>query len=116
MSVNAIGAFRGLAHNADAVHPIEVAALPLLRLAFDELVQALAAALLHALEAEPQIDGKFKAEGLVSLEDVDPAQHWTFVVRRSAADEPALVVDGQLERVRVPSVADFCLHAAYEKF
>jgi hypothetical protein len=32
-----------------------------------------------------EVHGEFKLKLLVCLEDVEPAEHWTFVVTRSAA-------------------------------
>ena len=68
-------------YDADGVDPAEPAARALLGLGLDELVEALAAVFFHALEAETHVDGELKAEGLVSLENVKPAENWALVVR-----------------------------------
>lgn len=110
---------RGMMHrrrtyDADGVDALEV--LP--RLALDELVEALRAALLHALEAEAQVHGERQAERLVRLEHVHPPEDGALVVRRPAPDQlPALLVDDELERLRVPAVALQSLaHTTWSEF
>lgn len=65
-------------HDADTVDALKPLAGA--DLALDQVVETLGAALLHALEAEAQVDGEVDAELLVRLEDVHPAKHGAFVV------------------------------------
>ena len=39
------------------------------------------------------------------LKDVKPSQDWAFVIRRSSSDELAVISDGQIEWIGVPSIA-----------
>ena len=66
-------------------------------------VQPLAAALLHTLEAEFEVDGNLEATLFVTLEGVYPAQHGAFVV--SGASPVQLSVNlGEDPGVGVPTV------------
>ena len=64
----------GGTYDADAVDAVELAVLALRVLRLDEVVEALAAVLLHALEAEVYVDGKLEVERLVHFEHVQPAE------------------------------------------
>ena len=70
----------GCANNANCVNPIEPGALAFLDLSEDEIVKALGARLLHALETEANIYGKGLVENMVCLEYVNPANDGTFVI------------------------------------
>lgn len=84
--------------------------LPLLHLGLDQVVQALAPALLHALEAHAQVHRQREPERLVRLKHVEPAEHGALVVGGTATDEaPCGIVDGQGEGISVPAIAFFGL-------
>ena len=102
--------------DADAVDAGEPAVRALGGLGFDEVIEAIGAALLHALEAEAHVYGELKAERFVCFEHVEPAQDGSLVVCRAAADEAAgLLVDDQREGLGVPSVALGCLEKIVNK-
>ena len=102
--------------DADAVDAGEPAVRALGGLGFDEVIEAIGAALLHALEAEAHVYGELKAERFVCFEHVEPAQDGSLVVCRAAADEAAsLLVDDQREGLGVPSVALGCLEKMVSK-
>ena len=101
-------AYEERTYDAHAVNAIEP--LPRADLAHDELVKAFRPALLHALEAEAQVDGEREALRVVSLENVQPAHDGALVVSRAASEHLArLLVEVQLERVGVPAIADIGL-------
>lgn len=67
-------------YNANCVDAIEPGVLAFLDLGEDELVKALRAGLLHALETEAKVYGKRLVESMMCLEYVNPANNRTFVI------------------------------------
>lgn len=69
-----------------------------------KVLESFAAVFFHALETHEEVDGEVDVSGFVRLQDVQPAQHGTFVVGAASAVHTALVVDGEGERIGVPAV------------
>lgn len=91
-------------HDADTVDALEPLAGA--NLALDKVVETFGATLLHALEAEAQVDGEVDAEFLMRLKDVHPAKYGALVVARSTTNQTTgLVVDDEREWLGVPPVA-----------
>ena len=100
-------------HNADAVNVVEEEMLALLHLADDELVEDLAADLLHPIKAEAQVDGQRDLQRLMSVQDVNPADHGSLVVRRATSVEPPCgLIAGELEGWIRPAVGQLCLRGS----
>ena len=74
-----------------------------LGLLIDEVVEPLAAALLHGLEAHLDVDGQLLAQLLVGLDDPEPADDGSLVVGAAAAPQHAVDL-GQHKGLRVPAV------------
>lgn len=71
-------ALRENAHNANAIDAFEVTTF--LRLALNELIEALAATLLHTFETDNEIDRKWELVLVVVLEHIEPSQNRTLVI------------------------------------
>ena len=108
------GDVRMSAYDADTIHAVKEAILSLLDFLHNQLIEPLAAVLLHALETKAHIDRKVKTKALVSLEDVEPAQDRTLVIRRAPSNKPsAFVVYYEFKWIGVPSIRLECLIAIY---
>ena len=96
---------KGKTYDADTVNTTKPTLLALRSLRLDQIIEALAAVLLHSLQAESHVDWKVEPERLVCLENVEPAENGALVVRRPTSNQPpSLFVYDQLEWLRVPSI------------
>ena len=104
---------KGKTYDADAVNTTKPTLFALRSLRLDQIVEALAAVLLHSLKAESHVHWEIEPKRLVCLENIEPAKDGALVVRRSTPNQPArLLVDDKGERLRVPPIALLCLRPA----
>ena len=97
---------KGKTYDADTVNTTKPTLLALRSLRLDQIIEALAAVLLHSLKAESHVHWEIEPERLVCLENVEPAEDGALVVRRPTTDELAsLLVHHERERFRVPTIA-----------
>ena len=95
-------------HNANAVRSFKVSSR--LRLPLDELIETLAARLLHTLKAELDVDRQRLLVLVVVLQDIEPAKDRPLVVGRASPNElTILLVHNQGERISVPAIGFQCL-------